>query len=160
MMLTKSGTDRYDQLPGFNNTSDGATSGSGMTDFSPVGLPILNSRASVPAGMFGQAGAGDAQSASASSGGSGASDSEPGFWSFFWDDLADSAEARLGAIVNAGEQAVFTIADVVIRLDPPHFGTDWDVPHLNIGSEGQVHLEVPEGYDHPTVLKGSTNGLR
>ena len=44
---------------------------------------------------------------------------------------------------------------VDVRLDPPHPGTNWEVPHLNIGNEGQVHLEVPSGYDNPSLPKGS-----
>jgi RHS repeat-associated protein len=44
---------------------------------------------------------------------------------------------------------------VEVRLDPPHPGTDWNVPHLNIGKEGQVHLEVPQGYSNPSVPTGS-----
>ncbi|HXX20148.1 MAG TPA: RHS repeat-associated core domain-containing protein [Candidatus Acidoferrum sp.] len=44
---------------------------------------------------------------------------------------------------------------VELRLDPPHPGTNWDVPHLNIGSNGQVHLEVPVGYSNPSVPMGS-----
>lgn len=43
---------------------------------------------------------------------------------------------------------------VQVRLDPPHPGTNWDVPHLNIGSRGQVHLEVPAGYTNPDVTQG------
>ena len=50
--------------------------------------------------------------------------------------------------------------NVDVRLDPPHPGTNWDRPHLNIGKEGQVHLEVPEGYDHPSVLRDMQNSLR
>jgi RHS repeat-associated protein len=46
---------------------------------------------------------------------------------------------------------------VDVRLDPPHPGTSWDVPHLNIGREGQVHLEVPEGYSNSTIPQGSTS---
>ena len=44
---------------------------------------------------------------------------------------------------------------VEVRLDPPHPGTNWDVPHLNIGNSGQVHLEVPTGYSNPSVPTGS-----
>jgi len=44
---------------------------------------------------------------------------------------------------------------VDVRLDPPHPGTNWDVPHLNIGREGQVHLEVPQGYSNSTIPQGS-----
>jgi hypothetical protein len=44
---------------------------------------------------------------------------------------------------------------VEVRLDPPHPGTPWNVEHLNIGSNGQVHLEVPKGYTNPTVPVGS-----
>ncbi len=43
---------------------------------------------------------------------------------------------------------------VNVRLDPPHLGTNWNVPHLNIGSSGQVHLEVPSGYSNPGVSVG------
>jgi RHS repeat-associated protein len=46
---------------------------------------------------------------------------------------------------------------VDVRLDPPHPGTNWNVPHLNIGNEGQVHLEVPEGYSNPRVATGSVH---
>jgi Pretoxin HINT domain len=49
---------------------------------------------------------------------------------------------------------------VDVRLDPPHPGTNWEVPHLNIGSEGQVHIEVPGGYDNPSVPKGSVTKPR
>jgi RHS repeat-associated protein len=38
---------------------------------------------------------------------------------------------------------------VEVINDPPHPGTNWDVQHLNIGSNGQVHLEVPGGYSNP-----------
>jgi len=44
---------------------------------------------------------------------------------------------------------------VKVRLDPPHPGTNWEVPHLNVGEAGQVHLEVPEGYSNPNVSLGS-----
>lgn len=37
---------------------------------------------------------------------------------------------------------------VDIRLDPPHPGTPWEVPHLNIGKQG-VHIPVPSGYHLP-----------
>jgi hypothetical protein len=46
---------------------------------------------------------------------------------------------------------------VDVRLDPPHPGL-LESPHLNIGKEGQVHLDVPQGYDHPTLPKGSARG--
>jgi RHS repeat-associated protein len=57
------------------------------------------------------------------------------------------------------EQADAVVAEakslgVEVRLDPPHANTRWDVPHLNIGNKGQVHLEVPAGYDNPGVPKG------
>lgn len=57
------------------------------------------------------------------------------------------------------EQADAVIAQakemgVEVRLDPPHPGTNWNVPHLNIGSNGQVHLEVPAGYSNPGVAQG------
>jgi RHS repeat-associated protein len=45
--------------------------------------------------------------------------------------------------------------DVGVRLDPPHPGTNWDKPHLNVGKEGQVHLEVPVGYRNSSVPQGS-----
>jgi hypothetical protein len=48
--------------------------------------------------------------------------------------------------------------NVDVRLDPPHPNTAWDVPHLNIGGKGQVHLEVPTGYDNATIPKGSAIG--
>ncbi len=38
---------------------------------------------------------------------------------------------------------------VQVRLDPPHPGTPWNVPHLNVGSSGQVHIPVPQGYTLP-----------
>jgi hypothetical protein len=66
---------------------------------------------------------------------------------------------------HAGTQLTSSQADAIaaqakqlgveVRLDPPHPGTYWDVPHLNIGKEGQVHLEVPEGYSNPTIPQGS-----
>ena len=37
---------------------------------------------------------------------------------------------------------------VSVRLDPPHPGTPWNVPHLNTG-KANVHLEVPRGYELP-----------
>ncbi len=52
VVLTVSGASRYGQLIGFNNTADGLTSGAGLGDFSPVGLPVLVGRASVSAGAF------------------------------------------------------------------------------------------------------------
>ncbi len=57
------------------------------------------------------------------------------------------------------EQADTVVAEakslgVEVRLDPPHPGSDWDVPHLNIGNKGQVHLEVPPGYSNPGVAQG------
>ena len=50
--LSQSGTSRYGLLQQFNNTSDGANGGAGITDFSPVGMPIVVQRSSVPAGTF------------------------------------------------------------------------------------------------------------
>jgi hypothetical protein len=44
---------------------------------------------------------------------------------------------------------------IKVRLDPPHPGTPWNVPHLNVGDSANVHLEVPAGYSHPTVPTGS-----
>ena len=44
---------------------------------------------------------------------------------------------------------------VYVRLDPPHPGTNWNVPHLNLGNGGPVHLQVPAGYFNPTVPLGS-----
>jgi hypothetical protein len=38
---------------------------------------------------------------------------------------------------------------VDVRLDPPHPGTPWNVPHLNIGNKGQIHVPVPQGYVLP-----------
>ena len=35
---------------------------------------------------------------------------------------------------------------VPVRLDPPHPGTPWNIPHLNIGRQGQIHIPVPPGY--------------
>jgi RHS repeat-associated protein len=58
---------------------------------------------------------------------------------------AGQADAIIGQAKELG---------VDVRLDPPHSGTNWDVPHLNIGRNGQVHLEVPKGYDNSSVLKG------
>jgi RHS repeat-associated protein len=43
---------------------------------------------------------------------------------------------------------------IKVRLDPPHPGTNWDIPHLNIGNNGQVHLQVPQGYTNPTIPQG------
>jgi RHS repeat-associated protein len=37
---------------------------------------------------------------------------------------------------------------VKVRLDGPHPGTPWDVPHLNVGDIG-VHVPVPQGYALP-----------
>jgi RHS repeat-associated protein len=54
------------------------------------------------------------------------------------------------AIIAKGEQL-----GVKVRLDPPHPGTNWEVPHLNVGEEGQVHLEVPQNYSNPNVSLGS-----
>lgn len=34
------------------------------------------------------------------------------------------------------------------------FTPDWNVPHLNIGQNGQVHLEVPAGYSNAGVAQG------
>jgi hypothetical protein len=43
---------------------------------------------------------------------------------------------------------------VSVRLDPPHPNRpNWNVPHLNIGT-ANVHLQVPNGYTHPTVPRG------
>jgi hypothetical protein len=50
--LTADGTDRYSLLFGFNNPSNGAQGTSGIADYSPVGLPVLVRRMSVPAGIF------------------------------------------------------------------------------------------------------------
>jgi len=47
---------------------------------------------------------------------------------------------------------------VNVRLDPPH--PQYPRPHLNVGKDGQAHLNVPEGYDHPTVPKGSATRPR
>ena len=49
---------------------------------------------------------------------------------------------------------------VDVRLDPPHPGTNWDVPHLNFGREGQAHLEVPQGYSNATIPQGSATRPR
>ena len=43
---------------------------------------------------------------------------------------------------------------VKVRLDPPHAGTDWDMPHLNVGSNGQAHIAVPPGYQNPGIPQG------
>ena len=56
LALTQTGTTRYSVLKSFNNTSDGANGGSGIADFSPVGLPVMVGRASVPAGVFSSVG--------------------------------------------------------------------------------------------------------
>ena len=40
----------------------------------------------------------------------------------------------------------------------PSSPPDWEVPHLNIGNTGKVHLEVPAGYDNAAVPKGSAIG--
>jgi Holliday junction resolvase-like predicted endonuclease len=50
--LTADGTDRYSLIFGFNNPSNGAQGTSGIADYSPVGLPVLVTRMSVPAGIF------------------------------------------------------------------------------------------------------------
>jgi hypothetical protein len=45
---------------------------------------------------------------------------------------------------------------VDIRFDPPHPGTAWNVPHFNIGADGQAHIAVPSDYTPPSwVPKGS-----
>jgi RHS repeat-associated protein len=38
---------------------------------------------------------------------------------------------------------------VDVRLDQGHPRTRWNVPHLNLGVRGQVHLRVPQGYALP-----------
>ena len=70
---------------------------------------------------------------------------------------------RVGTILTHAE-ADAVIAEcqalgVLVRLDPPHPGTNWNVPHLNIGI-ANVHLQVPNGYTHPTVPTGSATGPR
>jgi hypothetical protein len=50
--LSQSGTDRYALLTTFNNVSSGGQGIGGVADYSPVGLPIVVTRASVPAGIF------------------------------------------------------------------------------------------------------------
>jgi RHS repeat-associated protein len=82
-----------------------------------------------------------------------------------WAESAGGFVNWLKNLQRAGKSLTSEEADAVIseakrlnvdvRLDPPHPGTDWDVPHLNIGKEGQVHLEVPSGYDNLSVPKGS-----
>lgn len=64
---------------------------------------------------------------------------------------------RAGAKLTAQEAdeiiAEAKTLNVKVRLDPPHVGTPWNVPHLNIG-EANVHLEVPSGYSNSTVPMG------
>jgi hypothetical protein len=90
-------------------------------------------------------------------------------------DLLDNrppwAKGKPGGYVNwlqnlENEKKILTAAEansvideakrlgVNVRLDPPHPGTNWDKPHLNFGSNGQVHLEVPSGYDYPDIPHG------
>ncbi len=57
---------------------------------------------------------------------------------------------QVDQIVAQGKQL-----GVDIRLDPPHPGTAWEVPHLNIGRDGQVHLQVPDGYTNSSIPSGS-----
>jgi RHS repeat-associated protein len=64
-----------------------------------------------------------------------------------------------GRVLTAEEaDAVVTEAQslgVKVRLDPPHpWDPKWNVPHLNIGSNGQAHLEVPVGYTNPGIPVG------
>ena len=54
--LTQTGASRYTLLQQFNNTSDGANGGSGLADFSSVGLPIGVDRTSTTAGTFSSVG--------------------------------------------------------------------------------------------------------
>ncbi len=46
-----------------------------------------------------------------------------------------------------------TLADqygVNVRLDPAHRRDKvWNVPHLNIGKGGQMHVPIPKGYQLP-----------
>jgi RHS repeat-associated protein len=82
-----------------------------------------------------------------------------------WAESAGGFVNWLKNLQRAGKSLTADEADAIIseaqklkvdvRLDPPHPGTDWDVPHLNIGKEGQAHLEVPSGYDNAAVPKGS-----
>jgi hypothetical protein len=70
-----------------------------------------------------------------------------------------------GKITLTAEEADAVIAKakqlgVDVRLDPPHPGTNWEKPHLNVGKNGQVHMEVPVGYNHPDVPKGSATRPR
>jgi len=70
---------------------------------------------------------------------------------------------RSGAKLT-GEQADALISEakklsVDVRLDPPQ-QPPWNVEHLNIGRNGQVHLQVPAGYDNPSVPKGSVSKPR
>jgi RHS repeat-associated protein len=62
----------------------------------------------------------------------------------------DLTADQVDQIVAQGKQL-----GVDIRLDPPHPGTAWEVPHLNIGRDGQVHLQVPSGYTNPSIPSGS-----
>lgn len=57
-------------------------------------------------------------------------------------------QAQVDAIVAESQSL-----GISVRLDPPHPGTNWNVPHLNISS-ANVHLEVPSGYTNPTVSTG------
>ena len=63
---------------------------------------------------------------------------------------ADLTADQVDQIVAKGKQL-----GVDIRLDPPHPGTAWEVPHLNVGREGQVHLRVPDGYANSSIPMGS-----
>ena len=62
----------------------------------------------------------------------------------------DLTADQVDKIVAQGKQL-----GVDIRLDPPHPGTAWEVPHLNIGRDGQVHLQVPDGYTNSSIPSGS-----
>jgi RHS repeat-associated protein len=70
-----------------------------------------------------------------------------------------------GTVVNyaknlekAGQTVTREVADdlvraarhhgVRVRLDPPHRGTPWNMPHLNVGNKG-VHVPVPKDYVLP-----------
>jgi hypothetical protein len=84
----------------------------------------------------------------------------------FWAKSAGGFVNWLRNLQRSGTKLTTEQADAIIgeakklgvetRLDPPHGpGNPWNVEHLNIGKNGQVHLEVPPGYDNPSVPKGS-----
>ena len=57
---------------------------------------------------------------------------------------------------KSGAKLTKNEADAIIE----HPGTPWNKPHLNVGKEGQVYLEVPVDYAHPSIPRGSEVGPR